>query len=369
MLRTGAVPADRTTLIPPRESLPAVRSAAMTATANATDSAVTSLIPIAFAPVLKTQVWGGRHLATRLGKPLPTSELYGEAWEISPLENAVSVAHSPLWAEASLEELWSRYPTWRGPQLQSAPQFPWLIKWLDCQDRLSVQVHPNAEMALRLTGRRQPKNEAWVVVHAEPTARIWAGCRPGTTAEELAQRLASGTVVECLHEFVPRAGDCISLPAGTLHAAGGGLLLAEVQQPSDITFRLFDWNRVGLDGRPRALHLEAGLASLRWPQPPVDPVSPTPLLDSSDGVRGERLLSTPEFQLDQWTVSSPWTRTTDEFAVWMVLHGRGQLACGGHIQDVSAGQTLWFPAVKGQTTWQPDGNETLVLLRITPPGQ
>jgi mannose-6-phosphate isomerase len=218
-----------------------------------------------------------------------------------------------------------------------------------------------------LTGRSQPKNEAWVIVHAEPTARVWAGCKPGTTAEELSQRIAAGTLVECLHEFTPRVGDCISLPAGTLHAAGGGLLMAEVQQPSDLTFRLFDWNRVGFDGRPRALHLEAGLAALHWPQRPVAPTTPQSHPEFIDGIRGERLLSTPEFQLDRWTVSSSWSRTTDEFAVWMVLHGRGQLTCDGRTQPISAGQTLWFPAVKVRTIWQSDRADPLVLLRITHP--
>jgi mannose-6-phosphate isomerase len=322
--------------------------------------------PLVFEPRLKTQVWGGRQLELRLGKSLPTSELYGEAWEICPLAGHVSVATGPLWGGVPLDELWSRHPTWRGPRLQSAGQFPWLIKWLDCWDRLSVQVHPDAASAVRLAGRCQPKNEVWIIVHAEPTARVWAGCRPSVTAEELGRRIDDGTVVECLHEFAPQRGDCIYLPAGTLHAAGGGLLMAEIQQPSDITFRLFDWNRPGLDGKPRELHREAGLAALHWPQLPVDPIIPQPHAESTDACRGERLLSSPEFQLERWTVSSTCTRETDEFAVWMVLGGRGRLTCGNYAQSLAAGQTLWFPAVPTKVTWQVDGDEPLELLRVTP---
>lgn len=323
--------------------------------------------PLVFEPSLKTNVWGGRQLESRLGKSLPTSELYGEAWELCPLAGNVSVATGPLWGGVALDELWSHYPMWRGPRLQSADQFPWLIKWLDCWDRLSVQVHPDAADAVRLTGRCQPKNEVWVIVHAEPTARVWAGCRAGVTAEELGRRIDDGTVVDCLHEFTPKRGDCIYLPTGTLHAAGGGLLMAEVQQPSDITFRLFDWNRVGLDGKPRELHRDAGLAALHWPQVPVNPIVPQAHPESSQGYRGERLLSSPEFELERWTVSSPWTRSSDDFTVWMVLGGCGRLVCGDHEQMLSAGQTLWFPAVPVTSTWQPLGREPLELLRVTPP--
>ncbi|HUQ72364.1 MAG TPA: type I phosphomannose isomerase catalytic subunit [Planctomycetaceae bacterium] len=371
MPRTGAFTDDR----PVHEVAPSQASNGRSAAAapvvkilnRESEFPVAGAFPIAFAPQLKTHVWGGRLLADRLHKPLPTSELHGESWEISPLSQAPSVAAAQPWDGVTLAEMWSRYPMWRGTLLQSATQFPWLIKWLDCRDRLSVQVHPDAEASFRITGKVQPKNEAWVVVHAEPTARIWAGCRPGTTPEELANRLAAGTVVECLHEFTPQAGDCVYLPSGTLHAGGGGLLMAEVQQPSDLTFRLFDWNRVGLDGRPRELHIAAGLACLHWPQAPVHPVIPVILPESQPQIRGERLLSTPEFQMDRWTVSQPWSRQTDEFAVWMVLHGSGHLTCDGHERAVTAGETVWFPAVRVETTWQPTTDESLVLLKVTPP--
>src|SRR5262249_49482861 len=146
---------------------------------------------------------------------------------------------------------------------QSPPTlFPLLIKYLDAHDWLSVQVHPDDRLAEELSPGECGKTEAWVVLHAEPGSRIWAGLRPGVAQADLERHLERGTVVECLHALEPRAGDCIFLPAGTVHAVGGGVLLAEVQQTSDATFRLFDWNRIQPDGTRRPLHIEQSLASI-----------------------------------------------------------------------------------------------------------
>jgi mannose-6-phosphate isomerase len=308
-------------------------------------------------------------LSTHLGKPLPNDGPFGESWEISPLAEQASVAIDPPWSGRTIADLWAAHPEWRGDRFRDQPEFPWLVKWLDCEERLSLQVHPDAETALRLCGVARPKNEAWVVIHAEPTARVWAGCRPGVTPEELQQRVQDGTFADCLHEFIPQPGDCISLPVGTLHAAGGGLLMAEVQQPSDLTFRMFDWNRVGLDGKPRDLHWDAACESLHWPQHPVQPTTPTPLPCSAPGVTGERLLSTSEFRFERWTIAQPWTDGSDRFVVSMVLDGRGQLRCGDHAQPVQAGDTLWFPALPRDATWEPDADAPLTLLQVTPPGR
>src|SRR5690606_7579266 len=137
---------------------------------------------------------------------------------------------------------------------------------------LSIQVHPTDKLARRLTGESFGKTEAWVILHAEPTAIVYAGFLPEVTREEVERRLAEGTLECALHHFTPRPGDCLFLPAGTVHAVGGGVVMAEVQQASDATFRLHDWNRLGPDGKPRQLHIQEGLEAIDWSQGPVNPV-------------------------------------------------------------------------------------------------
>jgi mannose-6-phosphate isomerase len=217
-------------------------------------------------------VWGGRRLGDVLGKHLPTKEPFGESWEISdhPLHRSV-VANGPL-AGTTLGELME---TRREELLGKATRhttFPLLVKFLDCADWLSVQVHPDEEAVKRLWPGEGRKTEAWFVLDAAPGSRIYAGLLTGVGEREMRAALKAGTVAECLHSFEPQPGDSVFLPAGTVHAVGGGVLLAEVQQTSDATFRLFDWNRRDARGKSRKLHIEEGLASIHWGQGPVQPV-------------------------------------------------------------------------------------------------
>jgi mannose-6-phosphate isomerase len=150
--------------------------------------------------------------------------------------------------------------------------FPWLIKFLDANDWLSVQVHPNEAIVKNLLSGEGSKTEAWFVIEARHGSRIYAGLRSGITAAHLRAALASGGLVDCLHSFAPRPGDCVFLPAGTVHAVGGGVVMAEIQQTSDATFRLFDWKRVDAKGEPRRLHIEEAFASIDWGRGPIEPV-------------------------------------------------------------------------------------------------
>lgn len=316
-----------------------------------------------FTPILRPQVWGGRRLAC-WHKHLPAEGTIGESWELSPLAMAESrVAEGEL-AGRSLSELWS---AGLAEQLgrRAPPRFPWLVKWLDVEDWLSVQVHPNAEQSLRWLGAACPKAESWVVVHAEPTARIYAGFHRGVTPNDVSLALERGNLPEYLHVIQPQVGDCFYLPPGVVHAAGGGLLLAEIQQPSDATFRLYDWNRVGPDGRRRALHLREALDCLAWPAEPVHPRTPERLTPSDAAVVGEHLLSTPHFVLDRFRARESWIVPTEGLTVWMILRGATRLTWSQGQRVLQQGETVLIPAGIGPVEWCPqEADQPTVWLRI-----
>jgi mannose-6-phosphate isomerase len=216
-----------------------------------------------FTPHYHTRVWGGRRLESVLHRTLPDDQPYGESWELVDRERDQSLVASGPLAGTSLHELWThRRDEVFGGLLAGAEsaRFPLLIKILDCSDDLSIQVHPPASVAAVLGG--EPKTEMWYVAHADPGARIYAGLRAGVTRERFERALEDGTVADCVHRVGARTGDSLFVPSGRLHALGGGLLIYEIQQNSDTTYRVFDWNRLGLDGKPRALHVAESLQSI-----------------------------------------------------------------------------------------------------------
>jgi mannose-6-phosphate isomerase len=231
-----------------------------------------------FTPLYQTRVWGGRKLHTVLGRQLPDAQPYGESWDLVDREHAQSLVAGGTWAGVSLHELWTSHRAEVfGEALTSVPseRFPLLIKVLDCADDLSLQVHPPADVAPALGG--EPKTEMWFVAHADPEARIYAGIRAGVTRERFETALHDGTVATCVPTLDARTGDSLFVPSGRLHALGRGLLIYEIQQNSDTTYRVFDWNRMGLDGKPRALHVAQSLRC-------IDFFDVEPSLSHGDGV-------------------------------------------------------------------------------------
>ena len=217
--------------------------------------------PITFVPLYMERVWGGREFSARLGRELPGTQPVGEAWEVVDREEAQSlVADGPL-AGKTLHDLWTHHRMEIfGPRHAGAgPRFPLLCKLLDARDRLSVQVHPPAAIAPRLGG--EPKTEVWYFLACDPGSRIYAGLKHGVTRADFALKLTKGEVEECLHVLPTHNGDSIFIPSGRLHAIGEGNLIVEIQQNSDTTYRVFDWNRTGLDGKPRALHVAESMES------------------------------------------------------------------------------------------------------------
>lgn len=217
--------------------------------------------PITFVPLYMERVWGGRELERQLGRALPPDATIGESWEIVDRETEQSVVSDGPLSGRTLHELWSehRAQLFGARHVSAGARFPLLCKLLDARDRLSVQVHPPATVAALLGG--EPKTEMWYFLACDPGSRIYAGLRAGTTRERFEKLLRHGRIEECLHTLPTEAGESIFIPSGRLHAIGEGNLIIEIQQNSDTTYRVFDWNRAGLDGKPRALHVEESLLS------------------------------------------------------------------------------------------------------------
>jgi mannose-6-phosphate isomerase len=319
--------------------------------------------PLMFTPYLRPQPWGDQRFARCLQRTLPTAGRFGESWELSAhaLHDSC-VADGPETGQ-TLSQLWREHRGhWWGADAPAA--FPWLVKFLDCHEFLSVQVHPSDELARENSSGEGGKTEAWVVLDADPTARIYAGFKSGVTRGEVTERMAEGTLADCLHSFVPRPGDCVFIPAGTVHAVGGGVLMVEVQQSSDVTYRLFDWNRVGLDGRPRPLHHRESLSAIDWAVGPVQPVKPTPLI-GDDELVGESLVSCPYFDWKRYRLgetSATWLPKA--LSVFSLVEGEAILTGDGFERRVCLGDTLLVPTSPFPQTWTPLAPTT--LLRVDP---
>lgn len=231
-----------------------------------------------FAPLYQTRVWGGRRLESVLGRTLPDAQPYGESWDLVDREQAQSLVASGPLAGTSLHELWTTHREdvfGAGTRSSTSERFPLLIKVLDCVDDLSIQVHPPVAVAADLGG--EPKTEMWYVAHADAGARLYAGVKAGVTRDGFERALADGSVASCVHALDVRTGDSLFVPSGRLHALGRGLLIYEIQQNSDTTYRVFDWNRAGLDGKPRELHVAQSLRC-------IDFSDVEPALAARDGV-------------------------------------------------------------------------------------
>jgi mannose-6-phosphate isomerase len=311
------------------------------------------LYPLKFKPLLKRYLWGGRRLGEVLGKPLGEGSDYAESWEVADHGADQSVvANGPL-AGSSL----SRLVHERGHELLGRhaplPRFPLLFKYLDCQRDLSVQVHPDDAAAALLDPPDLGKTEAWLILDAAPGSRVYAGLKYGFTRESLANEVAAGRTAVCLHSFEPRAGDCLLIPAGTVHALGAGLLVAEIQQASDTTYRLFDWNRTGPDGQPRKLHVDDALAAIDYTAHAVRPQQP----QATDKPQVGRLVACDKFVLDRWRLEGQQTLGGDNrFHMLSVLEG--ELFVGSAQAVTSRGNTTsdevsLLSLIPGQTVLLP----------------
>ena len=230
-----------------------------------------------FQPLYQERVWGGRALETTLGRSLPPGRPIGESWEIVDRPEAQSVVAGGAWDGLTLRAVIEGHgAAVMGPEWPAAKRFPLLVKWLDCRERLSLQVHPPAAVAAELKG--EPKTENWYIAHTDQGAELIVGLKRGVTRAQFEQAIADNTLEACVHHFPVAVGDSILVRSGQVHAIDAGNLILEIQQNSDTTYRVYDWGRVGLDGKPRQLHIAQSLRSIEWDSFEPAPVraAPTP---------------------------------------------------------------------------------------------
>jgi mannose-6-phosphate isomerase len=265
--------------------------------------------PLVLVPRLLEKPWGGRRMESVLGRALPPGQAIGESWEVYDRGGASSVVRDGPLAGRAIGDLRGDTP------------FPLLVKILDATETLSVQVHPDAAAAARLGS--EAKTECWFVLHAEPGARVWRGLRDGTTREDLARAVADGTIEQVLHSFEVASGDTVFVPAGTVHTIGAGVLLAEVQQNSDTTYRLWDW------GRPREIHVREALESVRFGPRSPDKI-PAQVVEDDGQLQRALLVRSPFFTAESIVAMGTFTLDVPESegrvpAVLHVLGGEGEL--------------------------------------------
>lgn len=295
--------------------------------------------PITFEPLYMERVWGGRRLEELFGRPLPVGTPVGEAWEVVDRAEEQSVVDAGEHAGRTLHSLWTEDRELFGARARGE-RFPLLVKLLDASQTLSVQVHPPAAVASSLGG--EPKTEMWVLLDTAPGAHLFAGLRAGVTREAFEAALAAGEDVSALLQRIDVApGDVMFLPSGRVHAIGAGCVLTEIQQSSDTTYRVFDFNRPGLDGTPRELHVEQSLASIDW-----DDVEP-PLVRPD----GEALVRDELFEVDRFAIGDERAAAPDGECA-LVCGVDGDVACGS--RTLPPGR--WFlvpaggPPLRGRST-------------------
>lgn len=323
------------------------------------------MTPLRFRPLVKRARWGGTQLGSLLGKTLGSHTDYAESWEFSDHGDDQSIVDGGPFDGATLQQLVRQNGRELFGRHDGLMQFPLLVKFLDARDRLSLQVHPNDIQARIFQPGENGKTEAWVVVSADPGARVFAGLKPHIDQFRFEQHLRDGTVEECLHSYEVHPGDCIFIPAGTVHAIGEGIVLAEVQQSSDLTFRLSDWGRLGVDGQPRALHIEESLVCTDFDRGPVNPVVPRSLISlrESASVRyeTEELVACDYFVLHRHcaTTVMPLSQQ-DSFHALLVLNGNGALTCGAETLELQTGTSVLLPAACQEVLLVPETELTVL---------
>ncbi len=319
------------------------------------------MYPFHFRPLFQRYIWGGHKLSRILSKPTGL-DAAAESWEIADHDQFQSIVENGSLTGKTLGELMQTY----GSEIvgakafdfihqQNVPdnlrgRFPLLLKYLDANENLSVQVHPNDSLAANLPTADLGKTEAWYVMHAEPGARIYAGLKQGVSPSDFQSALQKQAILEILHSFEPKVGDCIFIPAGTVHAIGAGLLIAEIQQASNTTFRVYDWDRIDATGNARPLHTKQATQAIDFSAGPVNPESPQTTHHSNKTI----LIDCEKFCIHRWSTQTKPAIVEigfeSSFHALMVTQGSIKLLNTDRPETTEMGQTVLLPAALQPTT-------------------
>ena len=337
----------------------------MSTTMKPRDTTQTALYPLRFEPIYQYRLWGGRRLAGLLAAPLPGDSPIGEAWVLSDRDDHASrVADGPLKGR-TIGQLMEQSPEQLLGKLAGRfSRFPLLLKFLDVREMLSLQVHPADARKDLLPAGETGKTEAWVVLEAGTKSRIYAGLKSGITAADLRRAVACGVVADDVASFIPKQGDSVFIPAGTVHSLGGDVVVFEIQENSDVTFRLDDWGHVDpKSGRPRALQVDQALSAINMAQGEIAPVAP--VVEETKPVERERLFDCDHFRLWRLRGQSPFAvGAAGAPRVLVCIEGTGRVEHGGQTYAAAKGDVLLLPAAVGVGAFRPSGAVTLLEVAL-----
>ncbi len=323
------------------------------------------LYPLRFEPIYQYRIWGGRRLSHVLSAPLPGDKPIGEAWVLSDRDDHTSrIADGPLKGKTIRELIDEAPKQMLGALANRVDRYPLLMKFLDAREMLSVQVHPPDSKKDLLPPGEQGKTEAWVVLESDPASKIYAGLTAASTPNQLRESLANETIESHLAHFTPQVGDAVFLQAGTVHALGGGVLVFEVQQNSDVTFRLYDWDRIDPStGKRRDLQIDQALSCIDYEQKPV--VAVTPVVLSTSPVKREMLFKSQHFWVWRTTGGSPFFVGAQGFPrVLVCLEGMASIDYNNATYRCSKGDTIMLPAAVGKCACVPNGPINLLEISV-----
>ena len=322
-----------------------------------------NLYPLKFEPIYQYRLWGGRNLKHLLSKPLPPDEPIGEAWVLSDRKDHASKVTEGDLKGQTLTQLMQHYKyEIMGRNGNDFERFPLLLKFLDCNEVLSVQVHPSDDQKDIIPAGDTGKTEAWVVLETSKDSRIYSGLKKGTTKESLLKSIENKTVSDRLHSFVPKKDDAVFIHSGTVHTLNGAVVF-EVQENSDTTFRLYDWDRTDAKtGKPRELQVDNALKSIDFSQVEIGPVKPIKDPKNKDS---SKLFDDEHFEL--WRIKSSEVTTIgfiDEPSILVCLDGSATVNYNNHNYSFAKGEVMLLAAIIGQLELQPDNEITYLQIAM-----
>jgi mannose-6-phosphate isomerase len=331
---------------------------------TSSDSLRPPLFPVRFKPIYQCRLWGGRRLANLVEAPLPPDAPVGEAWILSDRDDFPSIVVDGPMKGWTIKQLLERWPIqFLGSLAGRFDRFPLLLKFLDAEKKLSVQVHPSDSQRTYIPPGEHGKTEAWVVIETQPDACIYAGLNRGTSAADLARAAADHTLPQCLASLIPKAGDAVFIHSGTVHSLGG-VVVFEIQENSDVTFRLYDWDHVDVrTGKPRELEFDQALAVIDFERGPVHAV--TPEREGTGAVLTEKLFDCEHFVLRRHQAQSPFAVGAPlQPRVLVSLAGVGDITFAGITYPLRKGEVMLLPAAMGKCDFRPHGVVNVLEISI-----